>query len=93
MINFYYKDNDYKALEIIAGRFSIYTSYLTPIALFDLSLNKLSIIDEKISTTTSRHRNAIYYRYRWLDNKNINKSTKEEFDSLYKELFGNNGYT
>jgi hypothetical protein len=88
MFNFYYKTNDYKALELVVGKVLIYTSYLTPIAIFDPELAKLIIIDEKISVTTSRHRNAIYSRYSWLDESDLNKVTKEEFDSLYKKLFG-----
>jgi hypothetical protein len=86
MINFYYKTKDYKALEIDLGNYVIYTSYQGTIALFDKSCSKLHISNEKISYTTSRHRNTIYRKYNGLPKGHIVYYSVDQIKNLVKSV-------
>jgi hypothetical protein len=79
----YYKDNDYKAVQIKLNRCLLYMSYETCIAFFKRDEQILYVLDTKISNTTSRHRKSITDRY--VMNQIVNLKT-EEFKERLAEV-------
>jgi len=60
----YYKEKDYKAVEVKLNRCKLFLSYQTCIAFFHEAEQILYVLDEGISNTTSRHRNSIINMYK-----------------------------